>query len=491
MRARGSRRWGIRTGGALLALGLAILVGALTAGTASAAPPQALILDSTVVGGSSSLEAQGATNDGFVVTVVDDATWDSMTAADFAKYQVLIIGDPSCGDTTDGAANTNKSVWQPVVIASGGNRVIIGTDPTFHNGEPTGPTSTAKGAELEQNGIAFAGAVAGATGAYIDVSCDSAFLDTPDYPFLDGLSTHNAPGAFQAQGPPCEGNIAIVAQSGPTSGLHDADLSNWSCSVHQSFSVWPSDFTPLAIATDAPSQPYCANDVDTGMLACGQPYILLSGGGVTITSSISLTPASATNPVGGSHTVTAKIVDSSGNPVAGKTVTFSIDSGPNAGKTGTGVTNAAGETTFTYTDTGGAGTDSISAIFTNDAGAQEKATATKTWAASTADTTAPTCVLSGKVTAPIAQIQVTLQDTGSGLNTITATTTNATQVTDPFTSGTTSPVTVTATKTDQSKSASLAITATDVAGNTVKCDPIFGAKHTAKTKSHRARHGKR
>ena len=471
MRAMGSRCWGPRAGVVILALAVAALIGAITPGTATAGTPQALILGSTVSGGSSSLEAQGATNDGFAVTVVSDATWGSMTAADFAKYQVLIIGDPTCGDTTDGAALANKSVWQGVVMSSGGNRVIIGTDPTYHNGESTGGGHTAKGAELEQNGIAYAGAVAGATGAYVDISCSSSSDGAPDYPFLDGLSTHNAPGAFQASVPPCEGNIAIVAQSGPTTGLHDADLSNWSCSVHQSFSAWPSDFTPLAIATDAPTQPYCANDVDTGALACGQPYILLAGGGVTITSNITLTPASATNPIGGSHTVTAKIVDSTGAPVAGKTVTFSIDSGPNVGKTGTGVTNASGEATFTYTDTGGAGTDSISAVFTTDSGAQEKATATKTWASS-GDTTPPMCVLSSK---SLSQIQVTLQDTGSGLNTVSTTTSNATAAVAPFTSGTTSSVVVTATKTDLTKSASLAITATDVAGNSVRCDPIWGA----------------
>jgi hypothetical protein len=369
-------------------------------------------------------------------------------------------------------------------MASGGNRVIIGTDPTFHN------SPTHKGALLEQNGIAFAGAVSGATGAYVDISCEApGYEGTSDYGFLDGLSTHNAPGAFQAVEPPCEGNIAIVAQSGPTSGLHDADLSNWECSVHQSFSVWPSDFTPLAIATDAPSKPYCANDVDTGSLACGQPYILLAGGGVTITSNISLSPATATNPVGTSHTVTAKIVDSTGAPVAGKTVTFTVDSGPNAGKTGTGVTNASGEATFTYSDTGGAGADSISAVFTTDAGAQEKATATKTWTASTADTTAPTCSLTAKIAGPPAQIQVTLQDTGSGLNTVNVnTSSNATTPVPPFTPGTTSPVVVTATKIDQSKSASLALSATDVAGNTVSCDPVWGAaKHAVK--AHRA-HGR-
>ncbi len=50
-------------------------------------------------------------------------------------------------------------------MSSGGNKVLIGTDPTFHTygGHP--------GDVLEKNGIAFAGAQAGATGAYVDLSC--------------------------------------------------------------------------------------------------------------------------------------------------------------------------------------------------------------------------------------------------------------------------------------------------------------------------------
>src|SRR5262249_2552710 len=35
--------------------------------------------------------------------------------------------------------------------------------------------------------------------------------------------------------------------------------------------------------------------------------------------------------------------------------------GPNAGKTGSGVTNSSGQTSFTYSDTGGPGTDTIQA----------------------------------------------------------------------------------------------------------------------------------
>src|SRR5581483_2895523 len=53
--------------------------------TSSGTGPKALINGDTVTdNGGISLEGQEATADGFVVTVVDGATWDSMSASDFA-----------------------------------------------------------------------------------------------------------------------------------------------------------------------------------------------------------------------------------------------------------------------------------------------------------------------------------------------------------------------------------------------------------------------
>ncbi len=352
---------------------------------AGAAPPKALILDTSVTAGTAtdgsgeSLEQQQAEADGFTVDVVSATTWGAMTASDFAKYQVLVLGDPECGDTSSfAAAEANASVWEPVVMASGGNKVLIGTDSTLHN---TGPTGVQRGDLVAKNGIAFAGAVSGATGAYVSLTCAYWFSPaaTP-VPLLDGLST-KGPGQFTVGGAPCTGDISVVAQSGPTAGLNHAALSNWGCSVHEFFDKFPSDYTPLAIAID-PVVPktYAATDVDTGLPVSGSPYMMVSGGGIVVTSNITLSPKTATNPVGTSHTVTATVVKGT-SPAAGKVVSFSVDSGPNVGKTGTATTNASGVATFTYTDTGGAGTDSISGSFIDDAGALEKDTATKTWAA--------------------------------------------------------------------------------------------------------------
>lgn len=75
---------------------------------------------------------------------------------------------------------------------------------------------------------------------------------------------------------------------------------------------------------------------------------------------LTLSPDSATKPVGSTHTVTATLT-ALGSPVSGQAVAFSITSGPDAGKTSTcPATNASGQCTFTFTNTGGPGTDTIS-----------------------------------------------------------------------------------------------------------------------------------
>src|SRR3954451_20378574 len=79
----------------LLVLGLLLSVLMFSGSPASAASTKkALVLDSSVSGGASSLEAQRAAALGFSpVDVVDDATWGSMTAAQFAAYQLVVVGD--------------------------------------------------------------------------------------------------------------------------------------------------------------------------------------------------------------------------------------------------------------------------------------------------------------------------------------------------------------------------------------------------------------
>lgn len=94
---------------------------------------------------------------------------------------------------------------------------------------------------------------------------------------------------------------------------------------------------------------------------------------------MTLTPATASNPINTSHTVTATY-KLGGVPQAGVTINFAIIGGPNVGLTGSAVTDANGHASFTYTGTGGAGTDTIKATAVDEAGNPLFVTqATKEW----------------------------------------------------------------------------------------------------------------
>lgn len=82
---------------------------------------------------------------------------------------------------------------------------------------------------------------------------------------------------------------------------------------------------------------------------------------------ISLTPDPDTNPVGTDHTVTALgTVD--GDPLESAfEVGFVVYSGPNAGESDVVPMGTDGTAAFTYTDSGGPGTDNILAVFCSSA----------------------------------------------------------------------------------------------------------------------------
>jgi hypothetical protein len=340
-----------------------------------------------------SLEQYAAHKAGYTVTVVTGAQWDAMTAADFAKYQVLIVGDPDCS-TTPTSATSNASVWAPVVMGTSGqnpavgNRALVGTDPEFHylngNGgaQPTNPAdpSTAGAEHLVQDGITYAGGVSGATGVYFDTSCGDNGSDTS---VLNSLSSAGT-GFTEDMSPPCGGSVQLIASNPVFATLTDADIQGWECSDHVTFPAYPTDWQPLAVATDTSSHPTCGTDPGTGGTACGEAYVLVAGQGIVVTApDLALTPATGTDPAGGTHTVTATVTQS-GSPDSGQTVSFQV-TGQNAGVSGTCVpascqTSASGTVTFTYPDTGGAGTDTINASVTIG-GTTEHATASETWTA--------------------------------------------------------------------------------------------------------------
>jgi hypothetical protein len=102
-----------------------------------------------------------------------------------------------------------------------------------------------------------------------------------------------------------------------------------------------------------------------------------------------LDPATDTNPLGTDHTLTVTL-SNGGNPLSGALVNFNVTAGPNSGDNGSGTTDGAGQTTFTYTGDGGIGTDTIEAsgnAIINSLPFAFTCTAQKIWAQATATLT--------------------------------------------------------------------------------------------------------
>jgi hypothetical protein len=149
---------------------------------------------------------------------------------------------------------------------------LAGTDPTYHD-----DAGEAGAVTLIDNAIRFAAAGVSASGAsqtglYFALSCYYQSVDTAT---VDALSYF---GDFEVRGNlDCYNQVHIVASSPALATLDDDALSNWSCSVHEAFSVYPSvgtnGFQALAIAQNilgVGSQTF-------GDGTMGLPYIISRG----------------------------------------------------------------------------------------------------------------------------------------------------------------------------------------------------------------------
>ena len=330
-------------------------------------PPRVLILDETIVGGAGSWEALAAQAaiPGCAVDIVSAANWYGIpgtglggpTGFGFDSYRALIIGDPGCNTDTPGylaaltALNATKTTWTPTVA---GNVILEGVDNVYHAFGTNGPAKTIN------RGIAFAVNDPTRTGFYYALSCyydyTAPATNATLVPHLTGFGTflvRNYPNT-------CFNDAHIVAThpifTAPPP-LTDAELSNWGCSTHEGFDVWPANFVVLAIALT--NGTYTATDGSNGV-----PYILVRGEGVEVISTIELGPPKATNNLGTAHTVCASI-STNVSPYANVWVTFTISSGPNAVTNFTALTDSNGVACFTYTGNGGLGVDYITASYWN------------------------------------------------------------------------------------------------------------------------------
>lgn len=267
--ANGTKKWRMPRR-ALIAL---LAVVGLGAAVTPVGATDVLILGPTVPTAMNSLEYKIITTTGPVpgfptvtglgmsATIATASQWPS---ENYANYKAIVLGDPACSfDPGPGgpiaAAEANASIWSAAVT---GNVVIIGTDPSFPLHQ-----SLDGGAQLWKWAISFAAAGPG-TGAAISLSC---YYDSPPpskpVPVLSGF------GIFMAQEAECANTAAIVATSPALTGLTSTVLSNWDCSAHEGFTVWPPNFMPLAVVTDTTvPHNFTAADGTTGF-----PYILARG----------------------------------------------------------------------------------------------------------------------------------------------------------------------------------------------------------------------
>jgi hypothetical protein len=349
-----------------------------------------LILSTTLATGDAINEQTQATSLGLGADVVTPEEWAAMTADQFAQYDAIVLGDNDCdsaGDSADtlSAPLANLSTWIPAVT---GNVFFSTSDAVFH----ANAGDNESGATLQiTKGLAYA-AGAGATGLYFTSSCydDDAWLGV-----LNALS----PGwAATDDG---SDDIHVTGSAALLMGLDDANLVDYSSSVHFLIDSWASDFTVYAIATDVNTDAATANGGGAGTTAqidgpyeaqdgtTGAPVILIRGP-ATSPSHILLQPDEQTLDVGATAHLTATVtnpdieeVTSTAIPVDGITVTFTAVSGPNAGKTMQGVTDSDGNVSIDYSSAV-EGTDTWEASFVDpDEHTETSNQVTVTWNAVT------------------------------------------------------------------------------------------------------------
>ena len=95
-------------------------------------------------------------------------------------------------------------------------------------------------------------------------------------------------------------------------------------------------------------------------------------------SAVTLLPPTQTHQILTTATVTATFTNSCGQPLSNTAVNFAILSGPNAGTSGSGVTDASGQAPFSYTSSK-LGTDTLRASVSNLAGSINSNTVTIIW----------------------------------------------------------------------------------------------------------------
>jgi Ice-binding-like len=208
----------------------------------------------------------------------------------------------------------------------------------------------------------------------------------------------------------------------------------------------------------------------------GQETIMNACSGSSIVPSIVLSPVDSSIICGtaGSSITKSAVVLSNGLALAGTTVTFTI-TGPDAGQSGTANTDASGTAAFTFTTPSLTSSAGDSVVATINGGTVSSNTTNATCSDSNSTAPFPTVSLTGLTPGPPKQVVFSVQASGGLFSVVADTppTTNAMVVISSFDTGTTQILGVTATKIDQSASAVVQLTVTDLLGHVTVFDPVY------------------
>ena len=304
-----------------------------------------------------------------------ESTWLNKSTADFAQFDVIIIGDqptdtPDCGYCPEqdrafwNTATANRAVWSAAVT---GNVLILGTDPDCHaNAGVAGATL------LVQKAVTFGADQGGyaqhVTGLYVS-------LRQVGFGSFDGLQTYQSEriellaglGDFRAVTPQTtindtSGNACAKVVSNPILDcLTDSDLGGWVRSAHQSFWSWPAGYLPVAIAQDVwngSGTPGYVPPCESYQNPNGEVAVYILGRGAF--NQLTSGPCVQAKHPGEFWTTTATLVTlPNGTPVPSRRVGFVVTSGPNAGvhSAASQLTDAGGHVNFTYQGATGTGTE--------------------------------------------------------------------------------------------------------------------------------------
>ena len=158
---------------------------------------------------------------GSTTTIATEAMWRAMTTSDFAKYNLIVVGEEgACSSSTNlQALFDTRATWTPAVV---GRVLVTEQDPVYH------ASASKDGAKVFLRATLLWAASGPGTGLYVAADCGSRKSD-----YLSGF------GPFSSTSGGGD-TVSLTAPTlGPMIGSTSTSLSNWSSSYHGNIDSYP------------------------------------------------------------------------------------------------------------------------------------------------------------------------------------------------------------------------------------------------------------